>query len=280
MRPEFRLPVAFALLISAGPGALAEREEASVTFGTGAFYSTGNYGFEDSTDILRLPVWTSLATGRFTFSAELPWLTAEGPADAANATRLGDTASRFPRLASRRDEQPGADSVSGIGDASFAATLRLTPDSAPTWAGLTFVATAPTGDESEGLGTGASDLSAEFGLEQRLGDFALYGSAGYVWPGNPGDEPAEPDTDPIVLEDYSFAALGARYFVLSGQSFGSGISWTESYHPELEDVMEASLSWEFPVSPNLRMGTFVSKGIAGEGKDFGIGMSLSFTPTH
>ena len=273
------LPI-LALLVSAAPAAQAEEGAIDFTFGTGVFYSSGDYGFEDETRIIEVPFEAILTTGRFTFSAEVPWLHADGPADAANATRFGDAATRFPRLASLRDPAEDPSVVSGLGDASFAATARLTPDGSPLWAGLTLMATAPTGDEDEGLGTGASDLSADLALERTLGDFTVHGAAGYVWPGETDAPPPVLQPADLIISDYAFASFGAQYLTLSGQSFGAGAAWTEAASPDTEDVVEVSLSWAFPVSTGVRMGTYVAKGMAGDGSDVSAGLRLTFAANN
>ncbi|HPF22281.1 MAG TPA: hypothetical protein PK417_02320 [Hyphomonas sp.] len=270
--------LAGALLVTA-PLALAEGEGPQASYSTGVFYTTGKYGYDETTDIIRVPLDISVSAGRVTLFADLPWLYADGPADAATAGQLGGTAtSRFPRLASRLDGTDPAGSVDGIGDATVGVTTRLTPETGATWLGVTVMATLPTGDEDKGLGTGSTDLLAELAVERWMGSWALTGAAGYAWLGDEGE--ADPEADPplLALEDYAFARIGVRYRLISGGTLGSDLAWTESADPALEDIVELSVSWIVPLSETVSLGTYLSGGLAGDGSDAGAGVTLTITP--
>ena len=210
MKSVFAIPALAAALLVGAPGALAEDDSASVTWGTGVFYTTGKYGYDEATDIVRIPLDVSVTAGRLTVFGELPWLYADGPAGAVAASQYGGFVTRYPRLNARLGLTGEADSssVSGLGDATLGATARLTGKGGPTWAGLTVLATVPTGDEDKGLGTGTTDVSAELALEHRVGATALTGAAGYTWLGDKGAGDAEADPPLLPLQDYAYARIG------------------------------------------------------------------------
>ena len=265
------------LILFAAPLALAEGDGPQVTYSTGVFYTTGKYGYDEATDIIRIPFGASLTAGRVTLFGELPWLSSDGPAGAVPATRLGTLATAYPRLASRIGDMEVSTSADGFGDATLGGTMRLTPAGGPTWAGLTVLATVPTGDEDQGLGTGTTDWSAEGGLERRIGGLILSGAAGYTWLGDT-DDIMSIEGDPLFLEDYAYARIGLRHDLPRGGMIGTTLGWSESADPALDDVVDAAVTWGRPVSGKVWLGTYVSAGLAGDGNDFGAGISLSFTP--
>lgn len=280
MKCMYRFGALAGALLVVAPLALAEGEGPQMSYSTGVFYTTGKYGYDETTDILRVPLDVSVSAGRVTLFADLPWLYADGPADAAAAGQLGGAvSSRFPRLASRRlDGTETSGAVDGLGDATLGLTTRLTPADGATWMGLTVMAILPTGDEDKGLGTGSTDVLAELAVEHWMGSWALTGTAGYAWLGDKGEGDPEADPPLLPLEDYAYARIGVRYQLLSGGTLGSDLAWTESADPALEDIVDLSVSWIVPLSESVSVGTYLSGGLAGDGSDAGAGVSLTVRP--
>jgi len=139
-----------------------------------AFYLTGKYGHAKRTDIFYVPFTARYHTGRFSFSASLPWLRVSGPGNV------------LPNIGSVGTGSNVRSSHSGMGDIRLGADYRFWNDSSDGMA-LTLGARVKLGtaDHAAGLGTGKNDYGLQVRLSRVVGKWYLAGTAGYREQGSP-----------------------------------------------------------------------------------------------
>ncbi len=264
-------------LVLLGLAVPAAAEAQTLSLSSGVDYAAGEYGLEDETTTVAIPVTLQLEYERVTVFAEIAWLKTEGPAGAALTSRPGLSV-YAPRLAERFADSPSQEdfSASGLGDSMLGATFTLTPADAPGWIGLTTSLTLPTGDEAAGLGAGTTDVTVGLDGETWFGNFAVSGGAGYVLLGETDADETSTGDLPGVSDGFGYAVLGSRYDFESGPSFGVSVSWSEAIYAGFEDPMDVTASGSFPVSPNMVVNIYAFTGIAGDGADAGGGLGLTY----
>jgi hypothetical protein len=147
--------------------------------GAGRF--TGDYGETEKTTLDVFSLNARWYFDRAEVQVSLPYLRIDGAADVsfvdgAPVAIGGDSTS---------DEQR---KESGLGDVVLRGEyyLRTGTSTSPWILGLVRVK-LPTGNETRGLGTGATDVETGIGLIQRLGPVNLLADIGYTFVGNTGD---------------------------------------------------------------------------------------------
>ena len=202
-RPRRRLNGGAAVLLLAGT--VPAHAESQLTLSTGAQYSDGNYGETASTNALVVPFSARATFGSWSVQASVPFVTVRGPANLGEL--LDDSGGRGSDSGSggsgSESSSPGSDdggggddggapvppvfpddrSVSGVGDASLAATWSLdAPGGSPIYLDLTGRVRFPSGSERDGLGVGATDYFAltEIGYAARRGGVFVSGGRRFL----------------------------------------------------------------------------------------------------
>lgn len=153
-------------LLAAAPA--AARADTYLRFATGVDYSTGSYGAPQSTNVVVVPVVAKLYTGNWTFRASTTWLSVDGPASIGTIDEDGAGGGVDPGTVGA----PGAHNSQrqGIGDAYVAAKYSFNKlGGGPAYLDVQGKIRLPVGDESKGLGVGATDymFDAELGADWR-----------------------------------------------------------------------------------------------------------------
>ncbi len=157
----------------------------------GGFYSSGDYGEGETTEIVYLPLSYEASREDWTFQFTVPTLRVSGLGNAlvniGGVTRAVGSAEHT--------------SETGLGDLVASAIYHLPAnnDSGP-FIDLRFDVKLPTADEARGLGTGKTDYSLQIDLAQGLGDNLVFATAGYTFRGNTRLYPE--------LQNSAFAQLG------------------------------------------------------------------------
>lgn len=255
----------------------------NVSFYSGVDYTSGDYGLDEDTSMLRVPVSVSADFGAVSVFAETAWVSVDGPAGAAANRQYGQLAAYAPRLAdwlARRETDEDDDTSSGLGDSLFGATARLTPADALSWVGFTAAVSAPTGDEEEGLGTGTTDITLALDGETPIGLFDLYAGFGYAILEDADlyeeDEAVEAFAS---VRDVAFANLGARYHFESGPSVGMTLNWSQSAYEDNDDIVSVSMNGNVRLSDSVSLSVRAFRGLAGEGADSGASLGFAYTPS-
>jgi hypothetical protein len=183
-----RFLLALALVAFATPGsAIADAPDESsyrMFFNAGLGRFSGDYELPETTtmDVLNLSARWYLPRGEIEVS--VPYLRVDGPAD---IRFVGGQPVAVPGQPPVDGElvAEGQRTDSGIGDAVLQGEYYLVSGttSRPWVIGLLRLK-VPSGDEDRGLGTGAADVEAGFGLIQQYGPVHLLADASYTWVGS------------------------------------------------------------------------------------------------
>jgi len=256
------IPLAIASLLAApalaqGPaGQGGTQGNPSVSLTTGVDYSSGKYGGPISTDILVVPASLRLTSGRWRFSATLPYLRIVG----AQSVVAGDGGPvvidpNTPRV--RRD---------GIGDLSLSSTYAIPEDAFGLGVELTGRVKVPTASRSRGLGTGKADFAASAELSKTFGTVTPFVEGGYRWIGSPSG---------IRLRNAPFASAGASI------AFGKVVAIASyDYRGRTSDVSRSSKelfgALSGPLSRKVNWTFYGSAGLSSGAPDAGVGLMLSY----
>lgn len=269
--------IAGCALLAAGAQA-----EPNVSFYAGSDITTGDYGLDEDTTILRIPLGANVSAGRATFFIEASYISADGYLAAIQQTTSPSDGALLSGLRSRFvdgeviiDE---TERVSGLGDTLLGVSFRLTPEAASYYAGVTLAATAPTGEEADGLGMGEWTGSGSFDLEKRWGRFTLSGSAGAVFLDD--DEDVYTIQNELVEEEssYGFGSISAGLDATERMTVRTGFYWTQSVVDSLDDQANASVSAYWTLTEAVGLSADLRAGLTDASPDFGTGVTLIFTP--
>lgn len=256
------LPLAIASLL-AGP-VLAQdatapgsaHSDTNIALTAGVDYSSGKYGGPISTDILVVPASLRLTSGRWRFSATLPYLRIVG----AQSVVAGDGGPvvidpNTPRV--RRD---------GVGDLSLASTYAIPEDAFGLGVELTGHVKVPTASRSRGLGTGKTDFALSAEVSKTFGSVTPFVEGGYRWIGSPSG---------ISLRNAPFASAGASI------AFGKVVAIASyDYRGRTSDFSRSSKelfgALSGPLSRKVNWTFYGSAGLSSGAPDAGVGLMLSY----
>ncbi|MEO6006299.1 MAG: hypothetical protein ABIZ04_23870 [Opitutus sp.] len=204
------LRLVFLSVLAAVPSLFAQTtttETPSVLkLGVGFDYSSGKYGFSQSTEVFSVPLNLSLDRDRWTFKATLPYITIKGPASVVTGTGA----------ASGAPARPTTHSESGIGDAMLSATFHARPVPGELNVDVTGRVKFGTADEGKGLGTGETDYYTQVDLYQNFGTITPFATLGYRFLGT---------STVFPLKDGLYASAGAAFRVSEKTVVGAAYDW-------------------------------------------------------
>lgn len=177
-----------------------------VDLSSGATYSSGDFGGTEDTSVLIVPFAAKVTTGHWSLRASVPYVSIRGPADvrvviegdSGRSSNSGSGSSGGAGSGSASDSRGrgsgGSGSgggvtpptgaavqnrtVSGLGDTSLSATYSFNSIAdSPAYLDLVGRVRLPTGDETKGTGTGATDyiVQTELGLDMDSGGAYISG---------------------------------------------------------------------------------------------------------
>ena len=179
---------------------------ATTKLGVGFDYSSGKYGFTDSTEVFSIPANLSYEQGPWMLKATVPYITIKGPASVVVGTgAIGGGPGR-----------PTKNSESGLGDLVIAGTYHARPVPGELNVDFTGRVKFGTADEGKGLGTGLTDYYAQVDLYQNFGAITPFGNVGYRILGSNAAFP---------LKDGLYATAGAAYRLSDKTVVGAAYDW-------------------------------------------------------
>jgi hypothetical protein len=229
-----------------------------IKLGSGFDYSTGDYGFTQSTEVFSVPVNLSLDKDRWAFKASLPYITIKGPASVV--TGVGGAASGAP-------PRPTSQTEAGVGDVMVSATYHARPVPGELNIDFTGRVKIGTADEDKGLGTGETDYYAQIDLYQNLGVITPFGSVGYRVLGRNATFP---------LKDGFYATAGAAFRLTDKTVVGAAYDWRSRIIDGAENGTDA-LAF-VSTNPNDRWNIlgYVLTGFNDASPDYGVGGALTY----
>ncbi len=253
----------FALLVAASFLAMAGTAQAEVrlSFSTGVDYSSGEYGGEDTTEVISVPFGVRLSVDDWTFRASSSYLHVTGPADISEDSETGGSSGVVVRDGAER----------GIGDTTVSvdkAFRRIGGSNA--YVQVSARARLPTGDEERGLGVGVVDYSlvTEAGISSDAG--GVYVSTGYRFLGQRDDG--------TQREDGMQAGIGAWLPAGNRARVGAFGSWREASVEGNDDPANAGAYVSYRMSERLRVTFTASGGLSDASPDYTAGIRFNWLP--
>src|SRR3954470_23473752 len=166
---------------------LAHAAESDLSVGSGLTYSSGDYGGSAATHILTIPFTARYERDAWTLRATLPYLRITGPGNVipgfgpiGTVSTVGN-ALGLPLLGGSTASQTSSRTVSGMGDATLAATYMFYGAEKTAGLSLTGRLKLATGDETRALGTGSNDKGLQIEGFRRFDRNTLFGVVGYTF---------------------------------------------------------------------------------------------------
>lgn len=179
------------LILLINQSATAQDDPKVHKFTLGSYFSQGDYGSTEETDITYFPVSYELTTFPWVLSVTAPYLALQGP---------GDVFFETGNIGGGRDEVNEFVDERGIGDVFLSATYQF-PPVLNDWIFVDFTLQAklPTADETRDLGTGELDLGYQLDFYSTLERNTYFSTLGYRQRGK---------TPLFDLENSFYASLG------------------------------------------------------------------------
>lgn len=251
------LLVAAAFLTFAGTA----QAETRLSFSTGVEYSSGEYGGEETTEVIAVPFGVRLTVDNWTFRASSSYLYVSGPADISDDGESGGGPGAVVRSGSER----------GVGDTTLSVERAFREiGGSDLYAEVGVRARLPSGDEEKGLGVGAVDYSvvSEAGIATDIG--GAYVSAGYRFLG-------ERDSGP-ERQDGMQAGVGAWVPVGNRVRVGAFGNWREGSVDGNDDPSSAGAYVSYRVAERLRVTFSASGGLSDASPDYTAGVRFNWLP--
>jgi hypothetical protein len=258
-------PAIAVIALCIAPAALAADGEFSV--GSGLNFSTGTYGGSESTHILTIPLTARYESERWTLRATLPYLRITGPSAVFPGVGRVENRNILDSVLRRR-AQTERRSVSGIGDSTLSATYTVYSGAASgSGIGLTGKLKFPTGDETQGLGTGSTDAAFQIEGFQQLDRNTLFGAVGYT---------AFGDSPITKFENVANLGIGATHRTDGGDLIGIAFDARQAGSPAPSPLRELTGFWTHRIDANWRTQAYVLRGFARGSPDWGAGLSAAY----
>ena len=246
--------------------------EGELSIGSGISYSSGDYGGAAATQILTIPFVARYERDAWTLRATLPYLRMTGPGNVipgigpVGVSALGNTVG-LPLLGGGTSSQTTSRTVSGLGDASVAATYMLYSADKTAGIGLTGRLKFATGDEKQALGTGSTDTGMQLEGFRRVDRNTLFGAIGYAWFG----------ASPIALfQNVANFGVGASHRLDSDDLLGIAFDARQAGSPAPAALRELSAFWTHPIDRSWRTQLYAMKGFATGSPDWGAGLNAAY----
>jgi hypothetical protein len=253
------LPLAMPL--AAQTAGTAERQARSVPGAqlvTGLEYKKGSYGTSERLETFSAPNSLHVSKGQLQFSASLPYVRIDGPANlVGGGGLLGLPIIIDPTRPGTRSRRQG------IGDLRAAAAYTLPTSSV----GMTFSGEVklPTASRRKGLGTGATDLALGAELSKSIGPVTPFVGLGYTLPGDP---------EGFELRNAVSARAGAAVQMSSNLRAHVAYGHAQSVSAEIEEERQISTGLNANLSNVVSLGVYGSAGLSETAPDIGAGIQL------
>jgi len=219
---------------------------------TGLDYSTGKYGFSDSTEVYSVPIDLSHESGSWLWRANFSYLTIKGPATVIG----GGGAAR-----------PTSNTESGFGDIYLSGAYRFGELLGPWHLDLTARVKLPTASESRGLGTGETDVYGQVDLYRSFGTVTPFFSAGWREFGDSAQYP---------LHSGVYASAGVHFRLNETTLLITSFDWGEYLIEGDDDTMDALVAVSHDVNANWRAMVYALAGLTDASPDLALGLRATY----
>lgn len=232
-----------------------------VQLSTGVDYSSGDYGADEDTTMLAVPVGVKLKTGDLSLRVSVPWVTVDGP----SGVIPGDGGVRGGGRGGGGGDPVETVSRSGLGDIVAAATYSFALSDA-TYFDLTGKAKLPTASVEKSLGTGTTDFTLQGEVLQVFGNVSAALRAGRRFNG---------ESDDFALDDVWLG--GASLFYVNGPTtWGLDYDWRDGSLPTAPNRSEVTGSATHKLSDAIRLQGYAYTGLSDGSPDLGAGAQVLY----
>lgn len=239
-----------ALALLAAPAVRA----ADIDVALSTHYSTGDYGEDDSIDVVYAPAVVRMETGAWQFKAIVPFLRISG----------GSTTIELPTGPVTTENGTNE----GLGDIVVEGSYAVAPllDWAP-WVDIIARMKLPTASEDDGLGTGEVDFSPEIELLRRYGRWTPFASLGFRVLG---------DTSDATYRDGFLASAGLLCRVLDWLEPGVFVYWRQAATGGSPDSLELLPMLRLQWDDRWTVDAYASAGFTDSSPDAGVGLEIRY----
>jgi len=235
------------------------RAETALSFATGVEYSSGEYGTEETTEVVAVPFAVRLTVDEWTFRASSSYLEVAGPADISEDGESGG--SDVVRTSTDR----------GFGDTTLSLERAFRQiGGSDAYAAITARVRLPSGDDDKGLGVGAVDyaLLTEVGVSNDLG--GAYVSAGYRFLGEREEGPER--------QDGMLAGVAAWLPIGNRMRVGAFGNWRQASVDGDDDPATAGAYVSYRMAERLRVTFTATGGLSDASPDYIAGVRFNWLP--
>jgi len=244
-------------LVLSLPQLAAAGSEPKLRLSTGFDYSSGDYGSDETTKILYIPITARYETDSAHFKLTVPYVRIE----TENCVVIGGGEVVCGGSTGTSSTE------SGLGDITLTGTYYLLPETPrrPS-VDLTGKVFFPTADEDKGLGTGELDYSVAAELTKISGRTAVFGSLGYKVFG---------DTPEFEINNVFFGSIGVAHQAQPGLSLGLIYDVREATIDGRDGLNELTPYFSRRVGSRYKLLGYSVIGLSDGSADWGIGVQLS-----
>lgn len=243
---------------------IVHAQESAFKLGISGNYSTGDYGTGKDVDIWSVPITANYETGRWNLGLTVPFISIKSAGDVVGGTD-GPIVTKKKKVAgsTARTTESGLGDV--VGSVGYAV---LTGNDGFPFVELIGKVKFPTASESNGLGTGEFDYTAQIDLSQTFGKVTPFGTLGYRFLGEPSG------TD---LDNTFFASVGVGYAFNNSISVGVAVDYSQATTGGTTDALEASPYVTWDVTDRWGLLFYGLLGLSNGSPDNGGGVQLTVT---
>jgi len=225
--------------IAAPSAVLADTGRGYLDFGGG--YKTGDFGTPTTSSLYYLSPTIGYVAPEYDVSITVPYLSLTNKSGGQSRTE------------------------SGVGDIILRGGAVFIPEGSSGFSlNGTLALKLPTADETRGLGTGETDYGAFLGLNQRVGNFKLSLTGGYIKIGDPAA---------LNYNDIPLYGIGiSRAF--GGTNIAVSLDGRRSMVPGAQDPREISVGFFHILNADYAVRGSAFKGLNNGGPDFGTDLGI------
>ena len=235
-----------------------EQDDTSVELTTGIETQQGDYNLAEDVNVLSVPTTVRVRDGGLSFSASLPWVRIDAPANVVTGGGiLGLPIIVPPTTSTERVTR------SGIGDLRL--TGSYTASSLPVGLTLSAQVKLPTASAAKGIGTGKADVAVGAELFKTIGRVTPYLDVAYTMPGDP---------DGFRLQNSLSGQAGAVVRLGGAVRAHLGYAYAQAISPTLGDQHALAGGLDVGLSRRLSLGAYGSAGLSQGAPDMVAGLQL------
>lgn len=253
--------------------------QSSTTLSIGGTYSEGDYGTQDTTTSIYVPLTAKYKNKMFEMSVMVPYIqldstgsftwTPSGPVPISPVKPTDYLTSTTPSdpFAPSSTTSGTKTKTSGLGDVNLKVGYTFVPMQG-LYLKTSAIMKVATADKDKGLGTGENDYSAQVDAYKAMGKTYLYITAGYTLIG---------DTQSVNYNNsaYGSAALGYNFTKLL--SMGANYSYRQALFDTIDDTQNSSAYLSYKFSKSFKMDMSYTYGMSDTSADNAYTLTLSET---